>query len=129
MHDWNAKIIDECLVDSWALAVIHKDKRKSKVSKDEKNKEGSNADEQGGRSKLEAVPDLGHPLLNKIAGLGIRTLLVQIKAINGKNNQILTEYHDVDSMTSHWIWFPIANLKSLFKPIGPKPESFLKNSL
>ena len=45
MHDWNAKIIDECLVDSWALAVIHKDKRKSKASKDDKDKEVSNAEE------------------------------------------------------------------------------------
>lgn len=26
-------------------------------------------------------------------------------------------------MTTHWIWFPIANLKSLVKPIGPKPNS------
>ena len=28
-HDWGAKIIDECLVDSWALAVIYNDRKRS----------------------------------------------------------------------------------------------------
>lgn len=75
-HDWGAKIIDECLVDSWALAVIHKDKKKASSSADN----DKDADKQDGGQKKKiatgAVPDLGHPLLNKMASLGIRELLV-----------------------------------------------------
>ena len=77
-HDWGAKIIDECLVDSWALAVMHKDKRKSKASNEDDNGSGLSASSDDPGS---STPDLGHPLLNKIAGLGIRTILVQIKAV------------------------------------------------
>lgn len=32
-------------------------------------------------------------------------------------------------MTTHWIWFPIANLKSLIKPLGPRPNGFLTSTL
>ena len=42
---------------------------------------------------------------------------------------MLTEFYDCDTMMTHWIWFPIANLKSLAKPLGPRPSSFLPETL
>ena len=75
-HDWGAKIIDECQVDSWALALIQSDKRKT--SSKDSNKD-ADKNQEGRASKKVAMsssPDLGHPLLNRMAGLGIRELLV-----------------------------------------------------
>lgn len=69
-HDWSAKTTDECLVDSWALAKIHSSKRKG-PKQDKKN--ASKAQESASiKDSSAGVPiDLGHPILNKMSGLGI----------------------------------------------------------
>ena len=54
---------------------------------------------------------VGIPLLDKLLDLGIQDILVQIKAIEYKRHCVLAEYTDVDSMTKHWLWSPIAALK------------------
>jgi hypothetical protein len=68
-------------------------------------------------------------LIGKLTSLGIEELLVQIKAIDGKNGIALTEYTDSDTMTVHWIWFPITHLCSLERSVPPKVVGFLPSTL
>ena len=64
-----------------------------------------------------------------MAGLGVKELLVQIKAVNGHSNQALCEYYDVDAMMTHWIWFPVQNLENLSRPEAPKPCNYQVQTL
>mmetsp|Transcript_44970 Transcript_44970/g.59685 ORF Transcript_44970/g.59685 Transcript_44970/m.59685 type:complete len:81 (-) Transcript_44970:125-367(-) len=72
-HDWSAKTTDECIVDTWALAKIHKNKKKGKDASKDADKGASKS---SAAESKDSTIDLGHPLLNKAAGLGVRELLV-----------------------------------------------------
>ena len=68
-------------------------------------------------------------MIDKLVGLGIYQILVQIKAVDGRHNTVLTEYFDPDTTTVHWIWFPVSHLSHVERPVAPKPSGFLLETL
>lgn len=72
---------------------------------------------------------LGIPLLDKLLELGIDEILVQIKAIEYKRHCVLAEYTDVDTMTKHWLWFPLSALSKVNSQVEPPAISFLPQTV
>ena len=54
---------------------------------------------------------------------------MQIKAIEYKRHCILAEYFDNDSMTKHWLWFPVAHFINTCPQIEPVAVSFLPETV
>lgn len=50
---------------------------------------------------------------------------MQIKAVEYKRHCILVEYFDNDTMTKHWLWFPIVAIVKTCPKVEPVSVSFL----
>ena len=74
-------------------------------------------------------PEQQDPLIDKLVGLGIHQICVQIKAVDGRHGTVLTEYFDPDTTTVHWIWFPVSYLTHIERPVAPKSIGFLPETL
>lgn len=91
-YDWTCKMIDECLVDTWALA----------------------------KFKAPKGATIDHPLLAKLINFGIEEVVVLIKAVDLRANVVLGEYHDADTMQVHSLWVPVSHLSDLHSPLPPR---------
>ena len=117
--DWNVMFFDEISIDSWFEVKLMFGSKKE-------TDEDDNAED---KEQIEQKKKLGVPLLDKLLDLGIEVILVQIKAVEYKRHCVLAEYTDVDSMTKHWLWIPIAALSKPSYQVEPAAISFLPQTL
>jgi len=103
-HDWTAKMVEECVVGSWAIA-------KLKFVRGHLTKQGSRA-------------ETTSTLLNKLLKLGIDEIVVQVKAADFRSNVILGEYHDPDSLLLQTVWLPVSILYDLHSPLPPSSVGY-----
>ena len=118
--DWSAPFFDEIAVDGWYQAKLKLGKRKS--SEEDEGEADDKRGSDGGKK-------VGVALVDKLLGLGVEDILVQIKAIEYKRHCVLAEYTDADSMTKHWLWIPIAALSKPEYQTEPAAISFLPQTL
>ena len=102
-HDWSAKMVEECIVGSWATARVKTAKSMSSSS--------------------------NYPLLSKLLGNGIEDINVVIKGVDFKYNIVLAEYVDNDTLQMHSVWFPVNALFDPQIPLPPPAASCSLNSL
>ena len=114
--DWSIHFYDEINVDSWVQVKLKFGKKKVVVEDDDHEDDKDNAEDS---------QKIGIPLLDKLVDLGIQEILVQVKAIEFKRHCVLAEYNDVDTMTKHWLWIPIAAIKKPAFQMEPAAISFL----
>lgn len=95
-YDWTCKMIDECLVDTWALA----------------------------RLKAPKGAAIDHPLLARLINFGIEEIVVLIKAVDLRANVVFGEYHDADTMQVHSLWVPVSHLSDLHSPLPPRAVGY-----
>lgn len=116
--DWTAKVADECLVDSWALAKISYSR---------------SASHSGGQSSSKTAhslsPETSLPLILRLQNLGVQAIVIQIKLVDARYNVVLGEFYDGENSCSHFIWFPISHLYDLDYPLPPRPAGYLRKSL
>ena len=74
-HDWSSKILEECIVGNWFLCKI-----KSRSSSESSTSSTFNL------------------VLQKLQALGIEEVLVQLKSVDARNQAVLAEYTDYDTM-------------------------------
>ena len=115
--DWTKHFFDELSVDEWVKAKLQLGTKKSSGEKSE------------GANQSLSKKKLGIPVLDNLIELGVDEILVQIKAIEFKRHCLLTEYTDIDTMTKHWLWFPISALSKIKTKIEPNAVSFLPQTV
>ena len=118
--DWTAKVADECIVDSWALA---------KISSSRASAAAGQGNSQVGKSAHSAAPEAALPLIIRLQNLGVQAIVVQIKAVDSRYNVVLGEYYDAENFCSHFIWFPISHLYELDHPLPPRSVGYSRKSL
>ena len=116
--DWTAKVADECVVDSWALAKLSFSKATAAAG-------------QGGAptGKQAQAPEAALPLIIRLQNLGVQAIVVQIKLVDSRYNAVLAEYYDAENYCSHFIWFPISHLYELDHPLPPRSVGYSRGSL
>eukprot|EP00347_Sterkiella_histriomuscorum_P020695 403336831 len=118
-HDWTAKMADECIVDTWALAKFKTQRQLNQNS----NQAGSQQNQSNSQG------DTNYPLLNKIINYGIDEIVILIKAVDNRANVILAEYQDPDTMQVHSIWIPISYLNDLQTQLPPRAVGYTIQTL
>jgi len=118
--DWTAKVADECIVDSWALA---------KISFSKASAGAGQSSSQAGKSAHSPAPEAALPLIIRLQNLGVQAIVVQIKVVDARYNVVLGEYYDAENFCSHFIWFPISHLYELDHPLPPRSVGCSRKSL
>lgn len=112
-------MIDECVVDSWALAKF----------KPQRSQRAGNVGQGSQQSVIAQQGDTSFPLLNKLINLGIDEIVVLIKAVDFRGNVVLAEYQDPDTMQIHSIWIPVSHLSDLHNPLPPRAVGYSTKTL
>lgn len=118
--DWTAKVADECIVDSWALA---------KISFSKANAGAGQGSPQTGKSTHSPAPEAAVPLIIRLQNLGVQAIVVQIKVVDSRYNAVLGEYYDAENFCSHFIWLPISHLYELDRPLPPRAVGYSRKNL
>lgn len=118
--DWTAKVADECIVDSWALA---------KISLSKAGPGGSQASPSTGKHPQSQSAEAALPLIIRLQDLGVQAIVVQIKVVDARYNVVLGEYYDAESYCSHFIWLPISHLYELDHPLPPRSAGYSRTNL
>lgn len=115
-HDWNAKVTDECIVDSWALAKI------SKIP----SAYITTAAIQRANTQLSNLMDQSSSLIIRLQSLGLTQIVVQIKLIDSRYNVVLCEFFDAENECSHLIWLPTSLLYEMPSQLRPRTSGYSK---
>ena len=117
--DWTAKVADECIVDSWAVAKIN-------FSKQQVPSAGSYSNS---KFVTTASSDVSIPLIIRLQNLGVQAIVIQIKLVDSRYNAVLGEFFDAENYCSHFIWFPISHLYELDFPLSPRAERYSRETI
>lgn len=115
-YDWSCKMIDECIVDTWALAKFKPQKITNQLN-------------QQNQAQNSGSGETSFPLLNKLVNFGIDEIVVLIKAVDQRGNVVLAEHQDPDTMQVHSIWIPVNHLNDLHNPLPPRSVGFTVSTL
>ena len=118
--DWTAKVADECIVDSWALA---------KITFSKSNSQSYQGGQHSSKHAQTQWSEASLPLIIRLQNLGVQAVVIQIKLVDSRYNVVLGEFYDAENFCSHFIWFPISHLYELDYPLPPRSVGYTRKNL